>query len=249
MEIEEKEDLVVQETDKNYKERLDAIKKRDLTDAKFGYQRLTDRTPRNGWLVNVQPSESFDELTKTVISVVDFYFLQDDGSRFKISYPFKPYLYVGTTPGYELHVASYLGKKYNYITIDHVEKENLDLKNHLSGLKSKFLKISFPSTMELMRFKKEIMPQIYKNQNDLKARTNYNAFLERHLGSAQYENMREVYQEIIDIREYDLPYHMRVCIDEKFFVGLWYTVIGRDVDTQRPIIKRNEDLIDQPDPV
>ena len=42
---------------------------------------------------------------------------------------------------------------------------------------------------------------------------------------------------------------MRVCIDEKFFVGLWYTVIGRDVDTQRPIIKRNEDLIDQPDPV
>ncbi|VDK25182.1 unnamed protein product, partial [Anisakis simplex] len=53
---------------------------------------------------------------------------------------------------------------------------------------------------------------------------------------------------VIDIREHDVPYEMRVCIDEKLFVGSWYQVVGRD-SNRRPSIKPHPTLIDQPDPV
>lgn len=39
---------------------------------------------------------------------------------------------------------------------------------------------------------------------------------------------------------------MRVCIDEKIFVGQWYEVVGRNVN-RRPSIIPYPSLIDQPD--
>ena len=42
-------------------------------------------------------------------------------------------------------------------------------------------------------------------------------------------------------REYDVPYHVRVSIDLKIFVGHWYTVRGRG--TVAPEIRRREDLV------
>lgn len=95
----------------------------------------------------------------------------------KISYPFRPYLYLGTIPGTEFQVASYLNKKYPIAHVEHFEKENLDLKNHLSGLKAKFLFVSFPSTVEMAAFKKEIFSQIKKNQQNLKTSNDYTAML------------------------------------------------------------------------
>lgn len=46
-------------------------------------------------------------------------------------------------------------------------------------------------------------------------------------------------------REYDVPYHVRVSIDCKIFVGLWYSVRGGG--TGPPIITRREDLLVWPD--
>lgn len=46
-------------------------------------------------------------------------------------------------------------------------------------------------------------------------------------------------------REYDVPYHVRVSIDCKIFVGLWYSVKGGG--TGPPIITRREDLLVWPD--
>lgn len=42
---------------------------------------------------------------------------------------------------------------------------------------------------------------------------------------------------------------MRVCIDERIFVGLWYTVQGKNPKTKLPSIKRNMNIVDPPDPV
>ena len=42
-------------------------------------------------------------------------------------------------------------------------------------------------------------------------------------------------------REYDVPYHVRVSIDLKIFVGHWYSVRGHG--TAAPEIKRREDLV------
>jgi len=116
---------------------------------------------------------------------------------FKIIYPFRPYLYVAATEGNSYAVAAYITRKHQHALVEHVEKEDLDLvscpsflpivtrqlhsivlqKNHLSGLKSQFLKISFPSNHELVAFKKDIMPQIKKNKERLGASSEYTTLL------------------------------------------------------------------------
>lgn len=52
----------------------------------------------------------------------------------------------------------------------------------------------------------------------------------------------------IIIREYDVPYHVRVSIDLKIFCGSWYSVKckGRD---EAPTITLRSDLIERPEPI
>ena len=52
---------------------------------------------------------------------------------------------------------------------------------------------------------------------------------------------------IMDIREYDVPYHVRVAIDLKINVGHWYYVKGRG--SEPPEIRLVEDEPDRPEPV
>ena len=48
--------------------------------------------------------------------------------------------------------------------IDMVDKEDLDLPNHLVGLKGRYLKLRFLSVEDLMKAKREIMPAVRKNR-------------------------------------------------------------------------------------
>ena len=48
---------------------------------------------------------------------------------------------------------------------------------------------------------------------------------------------------IVDIREHDVPYHVRVSIDLKIFVGHWYTVRGHG---NLPPEIEPSDLVDRP---
>ena len=49
---------------------------------------------------------------------------------------------------------------------------------------------------------------------------------------------------IVDIREYDVPYHVRVAIDNKINVGHWYHVRGRG--SESPEITPLEEEPDRP---
>ena len=49
---------------------------------------------------------------------------------------------------------------------------------------------------------------------------------------------------IVDVREYDVPYHVRVAIDCKINVGHWYVVRGRGSDP--PDIRPITDEPDRP---
>lgn len=48
-------------------------------------------------------------------------------------------------------------------------------------------------------------------------------------------------------REYDVPHHVRVSIDTNIFCGSWYSVKSRG--TEPPIITRQEDMIEPPEPI
>uniref|UniRef100_A0A0N5A7C7 DNA polymerase epsilon catalytic subunit n=1 Tax=Parastrongyloides trichosuri TaxID=131310 RepID=A0A0N5A7C7_PARTI len=237
------------DNDRSYNQRRDRICQRNDIDAKYGYQVYTDSQVKDAWLLNVQTSEMIDETTKDILSCVDYYFLEECGERFKISYPYRPYFLVSTIENYECGVGGYLEKKYNeFIHIEYIEKENLDLKNHLSGIKSKYLKLSFPSTTELQRVKKDLMPIIDKNKRRIASESDYKTLLSKHLGGSSIHEIGDAQDMIIDIREYDIPYHMRVSIDEKIFVGLWYKVVGRNKN-RLPSIVRNYDRIEPAEPV
>ena len=66
-------------------------------------------------------------------------------------------------------------------------------------------------------------------------------------GKTLEENLKSVNQldNLTDIREHDVPYHVRVSIDLQFHVGLWYDVTLLSGDSH-PTIKQRKDLLERP---
>ena len=111
--------------------------------------------------------------------------------------------------------------------------------NHLSGRKGKFLKLSFRNTVDLSAVRKVLQPAVQKNTEMAKERGINNEdlmnFGDDSMGTSTNSfnnntNMRRKNPEsyglnnIVDLREHDIPYHLRVNIDLSIRCGLWYTV-------------------------
>ena len=142
--------------------------------------------------------------------------------------------------GTETIVEDYLRKKFENLieSIERVEKEDLEMPNHLSGRKGKFLKLSFRNTIDLSATREVLQPAVQKNSEMAKERGMHNEdlmnFVDDSMGSSNYStnsnNMRRKNPEsyglnnIVDLREHDIPYHLRVNIDLSIRCGLWYTV-------------------------
>ena len=78
-----------------------------------------------------------DPETGKEFSAVNCYFMQQDGQTFKAQVWYAPYFLLATKPDCEHDVEAFLRRRYEGKIHDVlvVEKEDLDLKNHLSGLK------------------------------------------------------------------------------------------------------------------
>ena len=79
----------------------------------------------------------------------------------------------------EREVSSYLSRKLSgrLAGIDMVDKEDLDLLNHLVGLKGRYLKLRFHSVEDLIKAKRDILPAVKKNREREKARSAYDPTL------------------------------------------------------------------------
>lgn len=190
---------------------------------------------------------------RRLVSALDLFFIQMDGSRFKATVVFQPYFLVRTLEGKMLEVSRYLGKKYEgkITKIEHIKKEDLDLPNHLTGLTQDYLQLWFANNNVLMKVRREIMSAVKKNRERDKANTNYIRMLSNSLVSASSHNFQQTtdyFDSLIDIREYDVPYHVRVSIDLKIFCGLWYNIRCKG-GTEAPIITSRPDIIERPEPV
>ena len=118
-------------------------------------------------------TEILDE-DKKLIAAVDYYFIQEDGERFKVSLPFNPYLYILIKKEAIQETVSFISKKFGQFISKmeqvrnwayfggfyhwkywqfQVTKEDLDLANHLIGIKQTYTKISFQTTNDLTRVK------------------------------------------------------------------------------------------------
>ncbi|XP_034952341.1 DNA polymerase epsilon catalytic subunit 1 [Chelonus insularis] len=217
----------------------------------YGFHRVSDIKERTGYLINMQITEIVEE-DKRLVSGVDYYFLEEDCTRFKISMPFHPYFYVLCRKDTEQEVSTYLLKKYNGIVskVELCKKEDLDLPNHLSGLLQKYLKLSFLNLVDLQKVRKDVRQAVKINQEREKNQTFYSELLVDALDSEKVTSSRkntDHMDNIIDLREHDVPHHVRVSIDMNIFVGCWYSIKTRGTDP--PIITRRTDILETIDPI
>jgi DNA polymerase epsilon subunit 1 len=151
--------------------------------------------------------------------------------------------FVGLTPaqaGSETSVEEWLIKKYEgtLLRVTRERKEDLGGPNHLLADRRMFLKLIFRNVTDLLGVRREIMPLALANGAKLDAVDAYAEAVQATRGGGGEDGDAEMWDApgpsrradreprecIIDVREYDVPYYLRVAIDNGLRVGLWYAV-------------------------
>lgn len=102
-----------------------------------------------------------------MISAVDFYFIEEDGTRFKATYAFMPYFYILTKREYINEISQFLIKKYGG-TISKcavVEKDDLDLVSFIFLLESDFMFRNLLSAKPFDRFETKVYKTLICKSN------------------------------------------------------------------------------------
>jgi len=227
----------------NLKQRLrEALiekKKNDIQDASFGYARL-EEGQKVGWLLNLHQTVVSCPEKGTEASAVDCYFIEEDGETFKATVLFRPYFYLCCKEDLTDAVTNYILKRFEEFihNVETVQKVDLDHPNHLSKeqLTKKYLKVTFDNQPNLKWVKRQLIWKILANQKKSK---NENAF-ELFAGRNKKQNV-DLMQEITDIREHDMEYISRFCIDTNLRIGCWHKIIPMPGDVHK--VKRLLDMV------
>nr|CAD1820134.1 unnamed protein product [Ananas comosus var. bracteatus] len=210
----------------------------EVIESKLGFALFTEGERRLGWLLTLAPSSWEDQDTGKIYSCVDLYFVSQDGSTFKVKYKFRPYFYAASKDNTELEVEAYLRRRYEgrITDIEIAEKEDLDLKNHLSGLHRQYLKIQFDTVQQLIYVRNELLHVVERNQAKLDAAEAFESIY----NVKSRERPQDYFDCIVDLREYDVPYHVRFAIDNDIRCGKWYDV---GVSSSGILLDERDDLL------
>lgn len=136
-------------------------------DDKMGFGRYESGKKKEGWLVNVQPTSIEDERIPGGRAALDCYFIEEDGSTFKATVEYEPYFLIATRKGRESEVEEWLKRVPGdgvVKSIRRVEKDDLNMPNHLLGYRRTFIEIRFANVNDLMAARRDIMPIAEKNK-------------------------------------------------------------------------------------
>ena len=259
-----------------------------------------------GWLLNVNPTLVDDRDAGRAVAAVNCYFQCQDGTGFKAQVPFSPYFYVIARPGREGDVEGYLRRKHGAAVRDCsvVSMEDLDLKNHLAGIRRRLLKVTFWTTQGLGEVRRDLLPAARKArardaregggnglaggggsvggpslfggnggnagggaQDDdgaadedggdddedggpsTSARSgggggNGNGSNSNRSSGDARARVADALSQVLDVREHDVPYCTRFCIDTGARCGHWFRVRARGGSTT---IERRADLLARAD--
>lgn len=222
-------------------EHLHDIRVRNETIDRLGFETFDSGPPREGWLVNMSSTsvEEEDSLTSDGLAALDLFFIQEDGAMFKSTITHQPYFYLETKIGMESIVEEFLIKAYegqvHHIT--RTRKQDLQQPNHLLGYDRTYLTLHFRSMNDFLAVRRELLPLAQKNKSQMNAIDAYAEVVAHELGSnsknseafsshhtsatdsvqiesASRNSRKEDPRDCItDIREYDVPHHLRVAID------------------------------------
>lgn len=156
-------------------EKIKATRLVHIIDESMGFPRYESSKKRIGWLCNMQSTTVEDENHPGGRAGVDFYFLEDDGGSFKATLEYDPYFLIAVRKGFEPEVEEWCCRKFEGLvkSIKRVEKEDLQMPNHLLGYRRMFLQLSFENVGDLLGVRKVIMPVAEQNRKGVNAMDTY----------------------------------------------------------------------------
>lgn len=120
------------------------------------------------------------------------------------------------------------------LRIERIQKDDLKAPNHLLSLPKIYLQLKFRNVQDLLTIRKEVLPLAQQNAEKRTAVDTYANVVATADQDIQYEddinpnNKDDPSLFIIDAREYDVPYYLRVATDLGIRVGIWYNVIAEE---------------------
>lgn len=167
------------------------------------------------------------------------YFYDQSGFWFKTYVKYNPYFFVRCREEIIPDMIGFLEKKFEkkFASLEVTDKINLDNVDHMSGIKDKYIKLNFVNINDLIKVRMDLRRHFEKNQAADQNGANLNPknedFMNQGQGEHRNMNNADFWGEILDMREYDVFYHTRVCIDQEIRCSFWYTLTFKDnyVDT------------------
>ena len=232
-------------------ERIQATRLANSIDEHMGFARYESGRKKVGWLCNMHSTSVEDSKIPGGRAAVDYYFLEEDGGTFKATVEYDPYFLIAVRRGKEAEVEEYVKRKFEGAIkgVRRIEKEDLSMPNHLLGYKRALLELSFANVGDLLGARRDLLPIAEKNRSNMNAMDTYAEVASANAGFDFYDDddnetrhhgIMDASNYIVDIREYDVPYHVRVAIDKgkichslacvpdliciDIRIGKWYTV-------------------------
>ncbi|KAL9051838.1 MAG: hypothetical protein Q9162_005779 [Coniocarpon cinnabarinum] len=248
-------------------EKAEAVALAHGIDERMGFARYESGKPKLGWLCNMHSTSVYEsgnnsgrERVPGGRAGVDFYFIEEDGGTFKATLEYDPYFLIAVRRGKEAEVEEWIRRTFEGLvkSLTRVDKEDLKMPNHLLGYRRTLLELRFVNVTDLLSVRKIIMPIAEKNRGKVSALDAYAEVASANAGFDAFEDEVEVERQrtsggvldasdfITDVREYDVPYHVRVAIDNDIRVGKWYSV---DAKHGHISVRCVEEKVQRPDPV
>ena len=156
-------------------EKLQAMRLAHSIDESMGFARYDSGKKKTGWLCNMHSTTIEDEKNPGGRAGVDYYFLEEDGGTFKATVEYDPYFLIAVRKGKEADVEEWCRRKFEGLvkSLKRVEKEDLQMPNHLLGYRRRFLQLAFENVSDLLSVRKVIMPIAEKNRSGMNAMDTY----------------------------------------------------------------------------
>lgn len=157
-------------------EKREATRLANTIDEAQGFARYDSGKKRTGWLVNVKSTSIEDEKIPEGRAGLDCYFIEEDGGTFKATLEYDPYFLVAVKRGHEAEAEEWLKRAPGGGVVKNlrkVEKEDLQMPNHLLGYRRTFFELRFNNVSELLAVRRDIMPIAEKNKKNMNAMDTY----------------------------------------------------------------------------
>jgi DNA polymerase epsilon subunit 1 len=156
-------------------DKIEATRLANSIDENMGFYRFESGEKRVGWLINMHSTSVEDRSITGGRAAVEFYFLEDGGSRFKATVEYDPYFLIAVKGGREAEVEEWCRRMFEGLLkgVKRTEKEDLQTPNHLVGNRRAFLQLKFANVSHLLEVRKKIMPIAEKNKKNMTAMDTY----------------------------------------------------------------------------